>query len=112
VFSYSAGVVYKFPQFKGWEIQYNNTISYDWDADSDDAWTVPLGLGVGKTMAFESGWGLNLVGGFYHNVVKPDGAADGMVRVRVSVILMTFERPLSVIVPQRWGCSLFIGLSV
>ena len=27
------------------------------------------------------------VGGYYHNVVKPDGTADGMVRVIVNVII-------------------------
>ncbi len=29
---------------------YNNMITYNWDADSDDAWTVPLGLGWVKCL--------------------------------------------------------------
>jgi hypothetical protein len=78
---------YNMPWAPGWEIQYNNMITYDWNATSGNGWTVPLGLGVGKTIAFQSGLGLNLVAGYYHNVEKPEGAADGMVRVSVNLIL-------------------------
>jgi len=33
----------------GWQIASSPVLSYDWKADSDDAWTVPLGFGVAKT---------------------------------------------------------------
>ncbi|MHC4619020.1 MAG: hypothetical protein ACYTEQ_14850 [Planctomycetota bacterium] len=77
---------YNIPGAPGWEIQYSNMITYDWTAGSGNAWTIPLGLGVGKTIAFDSGLGLNLTAGYYHNVVKPDGAADSMVRFGVNFI--------------------------
>ena len=33
----------------GWQIGTGPTITYDWEADSDDAWTVPFGVQVAKT---------------------------------------------------------------
>jgi hypothetical protein len=33
----------------GWQIASSPVISYDWQADSDDAWAVPVGFGVAKT---------------------------------------------------------------
>ena len=33
----------------GWQIASSPVLSYDWQADSDDAWTVPIGFGVAKT---------------------------------------------------------------
>jgi hypothetical protein len=33
----------------GWQIASSPAISYDWQADKDDAWAVPLGFGVAKT---------------------------------------------------------------
>jgi hypothetical protein len=33
----------------GWQLASSPVISYDWQADSDDAWAVPVGFGVAKT---------------------------------------------------------------
>lgn len=76
---------YNFPNYTGWEIQYNNTITYDWNASSNNAWTVPLGLGVGKTIMLGE-VGFNIVGGYYYNVKKPEGAADSMLRVSANFV--------------------------
>jgi hypothetical protein len=35
---------------KAWSIGMGPTISIDWEADSDDRWTVPVGLGLTKTV--------------------------------------------------------------
>jgi hypothetical protein len=35
----------------GWQLAASPVASYDWQADSDDAWTIPLGIGVSKTTA-------------------------------------------------------------
>lgn len=35
----------------GWQIASSPVISYDWQADKDEAWTVPVGFGVAKTTA-------------------------------------------------------------
>jgi hypothetical protein len=34
----------------GWYVQFDPSITYDWSATSRDAWTVPIGLDVGKAM--------------------------------------------------------------
>ena len=33
----------------GWQLASGPVITYDWRADSDDAWSVPIGFGVAKT---------------------------------------------------------------
>jgi hypothetical protein len=76
---------YNIPTAPGWEIQYNNTITYDWNAEAGNRWTVPLGLGVGKTIMLGD-VGFNIIGGYYHNLVKPDGAADGMLRISANFV--------------------------
>ena len=37
---------------KGWQIAASPTFAYNWKADSDQAWTFPVGLGVAKTTKF------------------------------------------------------------
>jgi hypothetical protein len=37
-----------FPQFKDWFFISNWTASADWEAPSNDRWTVPIGGGFGK----------------------------------------------------------------
>ncbi len=59
-------------------------ITYSWDSDSDDAWTVPLGLGVGNMLALEGGHGLEFTLGGYYNVERPDGAADWVLKWGIS----------------------------
>ena len=34
---------------QGWQITASPVVTYDWKADSDEAWTVPVGIGVAKT---------------------------------------------------------------
>ena len=80
-------IYYNFPAMPTANIQYNNMISYNWNTSGGNAWTVPLGLGVGKTLALSGGHGLELVLGAYYNVVKPDGAADWQVKWMVNWLL-------------------------
>jgi len=77
--------LYNFPNLPGWEVQYNNTITYDWNATSGNEWTVPLGLGVGKTVMLGD-VGFNIIGGYYYNVERPQGAADSMLRVSANFV--------------------------
>ena len=37
---------------EGWSIGYSGNILADWNAPSEDVWTVPVGLGVGKVVKF------------------------------------------------------------
>lgn len=51
------------------------TMTYNWEADSDDAWTIPVGGGIGKVFKFgETPVDLRLSA--YWNVEAPDSAAD------------------------------------
>ena len=45
----TAQYFYAYGLGKGWQIASSPIITYDWNADSDEAWTVPLGLGLAKT---------------------------------------------------------------
>ncbi len=75
---------YNFDSIPGAYVAYNAVISVDWKAKSEDQWTVPLGLSVGRTFDMGGGHGLDLMVGPYYNVVRPDGAADWSARFMVS----------------------------
>ena len=72
---------------EGWTVHYNNIISYNWNADSRNAWTVPLGLGVSKTFALKGGHGIDPLVGVYYNVARPDGAADWAIKWAITWLL-------------------------
>jgi hypothetical protein len=55
----------------GWYVNSAPIITANWEADSDDRWTIPFGAGVGK-LVFLGKLPLNLQVGAYYNVVKPD----------------------------------------
>lgn len=61
-------------------IGYNNSITHDWSAPESDAWQVPLGLTVGKTLIFESGYMFDMSLGAYHLATAPEGGADAQVK--------------------------------
>ena len=42
-------------------LAYNAVISADWEAPSDDTWTVPLGLSIGRTFDMGKGNGLDVM---------------------------------------------------
>lgn len=75
---------YNLEALPGAYIGYNATISADWKADSDNVWTVPLGLSIGKTFDMGKGNGLDLSIGPYWNAVRPNGAAKWALRFGVS----------------------------
>lgn len=58
----------------GWQVGTGPTITYDWEADSDDAWTVPFGIQVAKTTAIGKQL-VKLNAGIEKNVVAPDAFA-------------------------------------
>ena len=59
----------------GWQIGTGPTITYDWNADSDNDWTVPFGVQVAKTAAIGSQI-IKLNAGIEKNVVAPDAFAS------------------------------------
>jgi len=77
-------LMYNINAIPGAYMGYNAVISVDWKADSNNAWTVPLGLSVGRTFDMGDGHGLDLSIGPYWNVERPDGAAKWALRFGVS----------------------------
>jgi hypothetical protein len=57
-------------------------ITADWNADSDQRWTVPLGAGIGKIVRFGR-LPVNMQLGGYYNVVRPDDGPDWQLRAQV-----------------------------
>ena len=70
-----------------WTIHYNNMITYDWNSESGSAWTVPLGLAVGKMVNLGGGHGLEVFVGPYYNVARPEGAADWTIKFGINWLM-------------------------
>ena len=79
-------IYYNVASVEGMAISYNNTISYNHNTASDNAWTVPLGLTVSKTFVLKSGLGLDAGMGYYENVERPEGAADWQLKWSVAFV--------------------------
>jgi len=74
------------PNFKsGWYISSTSTITADWEADSDDRWTVPIGGGVGRLVKFGKQL-VDLKAQAFVNAVKPDGAADWAMQLQIKLL--------------------------
>ncbi len=69
----------------GWYLTSAPLITANWEADSDDTWTVPLGGGVGKIFRIGN-QPMNVSAAVYYNVEKPDFGADWQMRVQVQFL--------------------------
>ena len=67
---------------KGWALASVPIITANWEAESGQQWTVPLGLGISRTTVF-SGQPMLLGLHYYGNVVHPDNAPSSQVRFMV-----------------------------
>jgi hypothetical protein len=73
-------VNYNFPG--GFYVNTVPIITANWKADGGQKWTVPLGLGIGKS--FHLGrLPVNAQLGGYYNVVHPDNGANWQLRAQV-----------------------------
>ncbi|MBT8364843.1 MAG: neuromedin U [Deltaproteobacteria bacterium] len=59
----------------GWYLITDIIVTANWDLDSSDVWTVPLGGGVGKLFKIGN-QAINARAEAYYNVAKPDNAPD------------------------------------
>jgi hypothetical protein len=82
-FSFQYFINYNFKS--GWYISSTPTITADWEADSDDRWTVPLGGGIGKLVRFGQ-QPVDVKAQGFVNAVKPDGAADWSLQIQVKLL--------------------------
>jgi hypothetical protein len=72
----------------GWYVDTDPEMSFDWRADSADAWTIPVGLDVGKAFNLGS-QGMSLQIGSYDFVKHPQGSARWMLRVTATLLFPT-----------------------
>jgi hypothetical protein len=79
-------VNYNFPQHAGRYVTFSPIVTANWEADSDNTWTVPLGLGIGQIAKFGS-VPVNLQASAYYNVEKPDVVgADWQLRLQAALL--------------------------
>jgi hypothetical protein len=57
----------------------------NWNAESGNQWTVPLGFGFSRTTVFNRR-PINLGVQYYYNVERPDGAAGQQLRIQFSFL--------------------------
>jgi len=84
---FQPNLYYNLKSIEGAFIAYNSTITANWKADSDDIWTVPIGLFAGRMFALGKGYGVEVGLGPYWNIIKPDGAADWSLKFQINVML-------------------------
>ena len=72
--------------FPGFYLTTSPIITADWEADSDNQWTVPLGIGAGKLIRLGK-LPVNLNMSYFNNVVKPEYAADWTLRIFAAILL-------------------------
>jgi hypothetical protein len=72
----------------GWSVDCDPAITYDWTADTANAWIIPMGADIGR--AFKMGsQHLSLQVGAYDFVKRPDGAPQWIARVSVTFLFPT-----------------------
>jgi hypothetical protein len=68
-----------------WYLTTSPIITADWEAESDERWTVPLGAGVGKIVRVGK-LPVNAQLAGYYNVVRPDNAAEWQLRIQIQLL--------------------------
>ncbi len=69
----------------GWYVDCDPALTYDWTADTANAWTIPMGADVGK--AFKMGsQDLSLQAGAYDLLKRPDDAPQWILRVSITLL--------------------------
>ena len=69
----------------GWYADIDPQITYDWTADTVNAWLIPMGADVGKAFNIGS-QSLSLQAGAYDLLKRPDGAPQWIMRVSVTFL--------------------------
>jgi hypothetical protein len=62
-------------------------ITANWEAESGNQWTVPLGLGLGKLIKLGGKLPVNLNASYFYNVIRPDYGPQYQVRLLAAVLL-------------------------
>jgi hypothetical protein len=70
---------------RGWAISTGPAITANWNAESGQQWTVPIGLGVSKVIVVGK-QPMNVVLQYYHNVERPDNAGANTIRMQFTLL--------------------------
>jgi hypothetical protein len=69
----------------GWYLTSAPVITANWEADSDNTWTVPFGGGVGRVFNIGK-QPVNLKVAGYHNGERPDNASDWTLQAQLTFL--------------------------
>jgi hypothetical protein len=83
LFTWQYFVNYNLPG--GWYLPSSPIITANWEADSDNRWTIPFGGGVGKIFKIGKQSMNALVQAFY-NVKRPDFGSDWTLRLQLQFL--------------------------
>ena len=85
LFTWQYFINYNIPDSNGWYLTSAPIITANWEADSGNQWTVPIGGGAGKI--FKVGkQALNAQAQAFYNVEKPDLAGDWQLRLQLQFL--------------------------
>lgn len=70
---------------KGWSFSLTSETSYNWEASSGNAWTIPLGGTVSKVVRFGK-MPVSFSGGGFYNVERPDFVNRWTVRLGMTLV--------------------------
>jgi len=69
----------------GWDLVTSPVISANWEASSDDTWTIPVGGGFGKIFKIGK-QPMNAQIQAFYNVEKPEYGADWQLRLQLQFL--------------------------
>jgi hypothetical protein len=78
-------VNYNFADHPGRYLSFSPVITANWESESGNRWTVPLGLSIGQIMKFGQ-QPVNLQVGAYYNVERPEFASRWQARLQVQLL--------------------------
>jgi len=78
-------VNYNFPNHPGRYLSFAPVITANWEAESGQKWTIPLGLSIGQIMKFGK-QPVNLQVGGYYNVERPDNGSRWQLRLQLVLL--------------------------
>lgn len=77
---------YNFPK---WYLTYAPIITNNWEAESGNQLTLPIGIGAGKLVKLGGKLPVNLNANYFYNVVRPDFGPDWQIRILAAILLPT-----------------------
>ncbi len=73
---------------RGYALTWAPIISANWNAPDGEEWTVPVGVGISRTVVFNRR-PISLNVQYYHNVERPQGSAGQLLRFTVTLLYPT-----------------------